>query len=101
MRTLQTLRSKVNINKSTAGSVCVKFGIGTSASIGSSAVETPIGRVTFHIFPTDTHFLLSLADLNRLNVHYDNTRIVIISNPNGGEIPAQANFTFIKRCDQM
>ena len=67
-KALKILRNKVDVNKSTAGSVCVQFGIGTAASIGSSAVETPIGWVTFHIFPTDTPFLLSLADLDRLNL---------------------------------
>ncbi|POS81864.1 hypothetical protein EPUL_006033, partial [Erysiphe pulchra] len=37
------------INKSTSGTVNVQFGIGSTSSIGSVDILTPIGRIQFHI----------------------------------------------------
>jgi len=55
-----------------AGAVNVQFGISSTASIRSVAVKTLISLVNFHIVKADTPFLLCLADINRLQVYYNN-----------------------------
>jgi hypothetical protein len=42
-------------------------------------VPTPIGLVEFHVVPADTPFLLSLADLDRLETYYNNVTDTLIS----------------------
>jgi len=59
--------------------VTVQFGIGASISIGTIDVNSPIGKVQFHIVKVDTPFLLYLADIDRLYIKYDNLKDVIIT----------------------
>ncbi len=40
--------------------------------MGSVIISTPIGSIKFHVFQADTPFLLYLADLDRLNIYYNN-----------------------------
>ena len=75
---------------STKGSVTVRFGIGDSSSIGSSVLETPIGEVEFHIMPNELPFLLSLADMDRLKVYYNNVTDYIVSP--AGKVPVVRRF---------
>ena len=42
-------------------------------------VITPIGKIQFYIVYTDTPFLLYLADIDRLQIYYNNLRNVIIT----------------------
>jgi hypothetical protein len=60
------------LDKSTAGAVKIQFGIGTTPSVGSLIVNTPLGDVEFHIVQADTPFLLCLADLDSLRCHFNN-----------------------------
>ena len=57
---------KVQLNESTRGTVSVQFGIGSTSSIGSIKVATPIGTVEFYIVKVDTPFLLYLVDIDNL-----------------------------------
>lgn len=67
------------IDNSTAGAASIVFGTGGSVlSIGSVNVETPFGAVIFHVLPSTTPFLLSLADMDRHKVYFDNTKNAII-----------------------
>ena len=66
------------IDESRAGEVNVQFGIGTTLSIGSVTVDTPIGDITFHIVKADTPFLLCLKDMDRLRARFDNLENVLI-----------------------
>lgn len=50
----------------------VKFGIGAAGAVGSVQVRSPIGLILFHIFDTDTPFILGLRDMDRLRVKFDN-----------------------------
>ena len=68
-----------DIDGSTKGSVSVQFGIGSTDFIGSIHVQTPAGRVEFHIIDVDTPFLLCLADMDRLKLYYNNVKDVLIS----------------------
>lgn len=78
------------INKTKAGTVTVQFGIGKSTSIGSTLVDTPIGTIEFHILPVDTPFLLSLSDMDKLGIYYDNTKNLLVS-PNS-KFPVSRRF---------
>lgn len=53
----------------------VRFGAGKPIlATDEITVPTPIGKVTFHIVPTDTPFLLCIKDMDELGVYLDNTR---------------------------
>jgi len=54
------------------GAINVQFGIGLTALIGLVAVKTLISLVNFYIVKADTPFLLCLADMDRLQVYYNN-----------------------------
>jgi len=68
----------MDIDVAQTGAVNVQFGIGSTASIGSVAVKTPIGLVDFHMVKVDTPFLLCLADMDRLQVYYNNVMDTLI-----------------------
>jgi hypothetical protein len=56
----------------------VQFGISLTALIRSITVKTLIGLVDFHIVKADTPFLLYLADMDRLQVYYNNITDTLI-----------------------
>jgi hypothetical protein len=60
----------------------IKFGIGATSSIGSILVTSPIGTAEFHIVEADTPFLLCLADMDRLKVHFNNLKNLLFT-PHG------------------
>ena len=77
----QQLDPTAQIDTATQGMVEVQFGIGSSSSLGSYVVATPVGKVEFHIVKADTPFLLSLADMDRLQVYYNNlTNLMVFAN---------------------
>jgi len=57
----------------------VQFGIGIATSIRTADIVTPIGKIQFYIIHIDTPFLLYLADIDRLQIYYNNLRNVIIT----------------------
>jgi hypothetical protein len=67
-----------HLDTSTAGSVHAQFGIGSTSSIGSVDIDTPIGKATFHVVKADTPFLLCLQDMDAMGVYFNNVRNVII-----------------------
>jgi len=67
------------LDKSTAGTANIRFGAGDPLrSIGSTDITTPVGKIRFHVIEATTPFLLSLRDLDRLKVYFDNTRDVLV-----------------------
>ncbi|EED20885.1 hypothetical protein TSTA_081180 [Talaromyces stipitatus ATCC 10500] len=67
------------MDTSTAGSVTIRFGAGEALqSLGLIDLDTPIGNVRFHIVEAMTLFLLSIKDLDRLKVYYDNTKDLLV-----------------------
>jgi len=58
--------------------VNVQFGIGLTVSIKSVTVKTLISLVNFYIVKADTPFLLCLADMDRLQVYYNNITDTLI-----------------------
>jgi hypothetical protein len=71
---LQQTDNSIELDRSTEGSIKVKFGISTSSSLGSAIIDTPIRLIRFHIIPSKTPFLLSLADMDELKVYFNNLR---------------------------
>ena len=49
-----TIDSTATLNTTTAGAINVQFGIGSTPSVGSLTVHTPVGVVEFHIVQADT-----------------------------------------------
>ncbi len=56
----------------------IQFGIGSIVSIRSVKIKTPIGLVNFHVIKVDTPFLLCFADIDRLQVYYNNVTDTLI-----------------------
>jgi hypothetical protein len=64
----------VTMDISTAGKASIKFGKGSvTASVGTAQVSTEIGKIDFEVLKAPTPFLLCLADMDRLNVYFNNT----------------------------
>ena len=62
----------MNINTTQVRAINVQFSIGSTTLIRLVAVKTLIGLVDFYIVKADTPFLLCLADIDRLQVYYNN-----------------------------
>ncbi|KAM4067772.1 polyprotein [Hirsutella rhossiliensis] len=55
------------------GQAGISFGDGPRiVSVGATAIRTAFGPVDFHVLPTKTPFLLSLADMDRLGLFFNN-----------------------------
>ncbi|KAF1968557.1 hypothetical protein BU23DRAFT_583217 [Bimuria novae-zelandiae CBS 107.79] len=64
----------VTIDISTAGKASIKFGKGSvTASISTAQVSIEIRKINFEVLKAPTLFLLCLADIDRLNVYFNNT----------------------------
>jgi hypothetical protein len=63
--------TSATVNKSTAGAVNVQFGIGSTLSVGSLTIDSPVGAIEFHIVRADTPFLLCLSDIDNLQVYFN------------------------------
>ena len=55
---LQKTDDTVVLDESTKGEVNIQFGIGSTSSIGSAEVRTPIGHIKFHIMMAKTPFTM-------------------------------------------
>ena len=69
----------IQVNKAKAGAVNVQYGIGSTSSIRSLLLDTPIGIIKFHVVKTETLFLLCLEDMDKLNVYFNNLENVLIT----------------------
>ncbi|OXV07800.1 hypothetical protein Egran_04437 [Elaphomyces granulatus] len=76
-------KKEQQLDTSTAGSVHVQFGIGSTPSIGSITIHTPIGYATFHVTKTDTPCLLCLQDMDTMDVYFNNleNKVVCANGP--------------------
>jgi hypothetical protein len=62
----------IDLNLSRAEAVNVQFDIESVRSIESLIIDISFEIVKFHVIKTDISFLLSLADMNRLKVYFNN-----------------------------
>jgi hypothetical protein len=73
----------IDLNLFRAETVNVQFDIESASSIKSLIIDISFEIVKFHVIKTDISFLLSLADMNRLKVYFnnvENTLNMIIQN---------------------
>ena len=78
VRALQQLNSSIQINHSTAGQHTIRFSKGTTISLGTIRVQTPLGYITFHVVPTNTPFLFCIGDIDKLGVKLNNLENILI-----------------------
>jgi hypothetical protein len=69
-KALQRINDDVKLNKSNR--LVFKFEIEDTKSVDSIELETPLEMIIFHIVEANTPFLLSLADLDRLRIYFNN-----------------------------
>jgi hypothetical protein len=58
--------------------VNIQFDIESARSIKSLIIDTSFEVVKFHVIKTDISFLLSLADMNRLKVYFNNVKNILM-----------------------
>jgi len=73
-----TANNNTDIDTIQTGAVNVQFGIGLTALIRLVIVKTLISLVNFYIVKADIPFLLCLADIDRLQVYYNNITDTLI-----------------------
>jgi hypothetical protein len=61
-----------------AEAINVQFEIESTPSIESLTIDIPFELVEFHVIKADTPFLLSLADMDRLKVYFNNVENLLI-----------------------
>lgn len=89
------------MDTTTAGAINVQFGIGSTSSIGSITVDTPVGRVEFHVVKADIPFLLCLADMDTLQVFYNNLRDELVTPSKSVPVYRQFGHPFILWDDSL
>ena len=92
---LQAVDKSVSLDISIKGQVTVQFGIGAFTFIRTIDVNSPIGKVQFHIIKVDTSFLLCLADIDRLYIKYDNLKDIIITHTKRVPVVRQFGHPFL------
>jgi hypothetical protein len=78
------------LDERSGGKVTIQFGIGSTLSIGSIMIRTPIGDIKFHIMPISILFLLSLGDIDALGVYFNNLTNTFMTPK--GKIPVVRRF---------
>ena len=74
-----TINNNMDINTTQTRAVNVQFSISSTILIRLVAVKTLISLINFHIVKADTPFLLCFADIDRLQVYYNNITDTLIS----------------------
>ena len=72
LKTLQKIDQTINLNRSIVESTSFVFEIESTSSIETINLSTLIRTVTFYIIQVNTLFLLSFADMNRLEAFFNN-----------------------------
>ena len=85
----------VQVNKAKARAVNVQFGIGSTSSIGSLLLDTPIGIIEFRVVEADTLCLLYLEDINKLNVYFNKLENVLITSTKSVSVVYCFNHPFL------
>ena len=76
---LQRIQPSATINTSTAGRYRIRFGDNPECvSIGDVNVSTPFGTLHFAVMPTNTPFLLCLADMDYHGIYLNNVENVLV-----------------------
>lgn len=87
----EKLFGKTPIDTGQEGAVKATFGIGSTTSIGSITIPTPIGQCEFYIVNANTPFLLSLAEMDTKKITLNNIQNKLISE-DGASVPIVRRF---------
>jgi hypothetical protein len=100
-KALQKQFPELTINAETAGQHKIYFGDGPEKrSHGAITVNLPFGPVNFAIMPTNTFFLLCLADMNRLNVYLNNLENMLVHNGKNYPVVRKWGYSWLLLDDQ-
>jgi hypothetical protein len=92
------INSTIDLNLFEEETVNVQFEIESASSIESLTIDTLFEVVKFHVIKTDISFLLSLADINRLKVYFNNvTNSLIQMIKIFDELCKKRSFSIIRR----
>ncbi len=69
--------SSIDLNVTKTETVNIQFDIESARSIKSLIIDTSFEVMKFHVIKTHTSFLLSLADINRLKVYFNNVENIL------------------------
>lgn len=80
----------------TSKSIRVGFGMGNTKSRGVATCKIPMNAlvlsIDIHVVDTDVPILLSLADMNKYQIYYDNTKDLLIHKKSGSTARVQLKF---------
>jgi len=84
---LQREIPSITLDDTRAGEASIRFGGGPRLeSLGSTDIDTPFGKTTFHVMDTSTPFLLSLKDMDRLGIYLHNLSNKLIREEDGKQV---------------
>jgi hypothetical protein len=83
----------IDLNHTKTETVNVQLKIESTFSLESITIDISIELMKFHVIKTDTSFLLSLADMNRLKVYFNNVENILFM------IIKNRDLSIIKRFD--
>jgi hypothetical protein len=90
----------IDLNLFRTETVNVQFEIESTSSIESFTIDISFEIVEFHVIKADTSFLLSLADMNRLKVYFNNVTNSLIQMINtNGILRKKRSYSVIRRFD--
>jgi hypothetical protein len=91
----------IDLNVSKAEAVNVQFDIESASLIKSLTIDISFEIMKFHVIKTDTSFLLSLADMNRLKVYFNNVinSLIQMIKISDEILRKKRSFSVIKRFD--
>ena len=88
----------VELDKTTARSTNFVFGIGSTSSIVSVNLNTPLGMIVFHIVQVNTPFLLCLADMDKLGAFFKNLTNQIVQSNCSHPVTGRYGHAFLLGC---
>ena len=92
---LQRLDNSVLLDKTTAGSMNITFGMESTSSIGTVNLVTPIGTIVFHIVKVNTPFLLCLADIDKTGAYFNNITNILVQKNRSHAVACRYGHVFL------
>ncbi|KAI1001783.1 hypothetical protein K3495_g6420 [Podosphaera aphanis] len=79
VKALQRIQKDLKVDKARAGEAKISgIGSGVFVSLCAITLDTPVGKIIFHVLPCNTPFLLALEDMTRLGITPDVQKDVML-----------------------
>jgi hypothetical protein len=85
----------LKLNISIREQVNIQFRIENTFLIRTVYIETSIDKIQFHVIQADTLFLLCLADIDELQVYYNNLKNILITYTRKVSVARQFSYLFL------